>query len=185
MNEDFTTRRQRIRRLLRSIGRFALVLGMAATASGCVIARLPTALSSRVVSQVYMQRGDTLTEISPGMGEGLFVTPSVSPAGDEAVFHGAVTGYSRIWRYTLEDETSVALTADDYVAVEPSYSWDGTLIAFAADKGIDQKREDMFKIGNSLLKMGQMYLGGSPKAMNIYIMNCPASDGFGGMAPWS
>ena len=92
------------------------------------------------------------------------------------MFHGAVTGYSRIWRYTQEDDSTVALTEDDYVAVEPSYSWDGTLIAFAADKGIDQKREDMLRIGNSLLKMGQMYLGGNPKAMNIFVMNSDGSD---------
>lgn len=175
MNERITSHQQRIR-ILRTIGRFVLALGMAVSTNGCAILRLPAALNSRLVSQVYMQTEDTLTEISPGMGEGLFVTPSISPAGDEAVFHGAVTGYSRIWRYTQEDDTTVALTDDDYVAIEPSYSWDGTRIAFAADKGIDQKREDMFKISNSLLKMGQMYLGGNPKVMNIYIMNSDGSD---------
>jgi Tol biopolymer transport system component len=152
-----------------------LILGLIVGTGGCAVARLPEALNSRVVSLVYMQTGDSVTEISPGDGEGLFITPSINPKGDEVVFHGALTGYSRIWRYTQEDDSSVALTDEDYVAVEPSYSWDGMLISFAADKGIDQKRTDMSEIGNSLLKMGMMYLGGNPKAMNIYIMNSDGS----------
>jgi len=144
--------------------------------AGCAIARLPAALKSRVVSLVYMNTDDSVFEISPGSGEGVFVTPSINPVGDEVVFHGAVTGYSRIWKYSLENDKAIALTGDDYVAVEPSFSWDGTFIAFAADKGIDQKREDMFNIGNSLLKMGQMYLGGNPKVMNIFIMDTDGSN---------
>jgi len=142
--------------------------------AGCAVARLPAALKSRVVSLVYMNTDEAVIEISPGDGEGIFVTPSINPKGNEAVFHGAVTGFSRIWKYSLDSDKTIALTGDDYVAVEPSYSWDGTQIAFSADKGIDQKREDMFDIGNSLLKMGQMYLGGNPKAMNIFIIS---SDG--------
>jgi Tol biopolymer transport system component len=176
MNEHITSQQQKNRRMLRTLGFIILVLGMAVSTNGCAIARLPAALNSRMVSEVYMRTGDVLTKISPGKDEGLFVTPSINPARDEAVFHGAMAGYSRIWRYTQEDDTTVALTDDDYVAVEPSYSWDGTLIAFAADKGIDQKREDMFKISNSLLKMGQMYLGGDPKVLNIYIMNSDGSE---------
>ena len=177
MNERITSKQQKTRRTIRTLGLIALALGIVAVIIFWdVILRLPAALNSRVVSLVYMQTGESLTEISPGDGEGLFVTPSISPEGDEAVFHGAATRYSRIWRYTLNDDTTIALTEDDYVAVEPSYSWDGTLIAFAADKGIDQKREDMFEIGNSLLKMGQMYLGGNPKVMNIYTMDPDGSD---------
>jgi Tol biopolymer transport system component len=154
----------------------ALILGFVAIKYGEVILRLPAALNSRLVSDVYLQTGDSLLKISPATDEGLFVTPSISPTGDEAVFHGAVTGFSRIWRYTQADGRTVALTDDDYVAVEPSYSWDGMLIAFAADRGIDQDRTDMSKISNSLLKMGQMYLGGNPKVLNIYIMNADGSD---------
>jgi len=153
-----------------------LVLGMMFSTGGCAVARLPAALKSRVVSLVYMVIDDSVIEISPGDGEGVFVTPSINPKGNEAVFHGAVTGFSRIWKYSLEHDNTSALTGEEYVAVEPSYSWDGTLIAFAADKGIDQKREDMFNIGNSLLKMGQMYLGGNPKVMNIFIMKSDGTD---------
>jgi Tol biopolymer transport system component len=177
MNERTTSRQQKIRRTLRIIGYLvALALAIAIITNWDVILRIPAALNSRLVSQVYMQTEDTLTKISPGMSEGLFMTPSISPVGDEAVFHGAVTGYSRIWRYTQEDDTTVALTDADYVAVEPSYSWDGTLIAFASDRGIDQKRTDMSAISNSLLRMGQMYLGGNPEVLNIYIMNADGSD---------
>ncbi len=177
MKKLITSRQQKVRRILRTIGYFLiLALVIAVITNWDVILRIPAALTSRTASIVYMQTENTLTQISPGKDEGLFVTPSINPAGDAAVFHGAVTGYSRIWRYTQADGRTVVLTDDDYVAVEPSYSWDGSLIAFAADKGIDQKREDMFNISNSLLKMGLMYLGGDPEVMNIYIMNPDGSN---------
>jgi len=175
--DEFTTAKQRKPgRNLRRIVALATVLVVVFIGYRCGLHRLPAALNSRLVSVVYMQTGDTVTKISPGDGEGLFVTPSISPNGDEAVFHGAVSGHSRIWRFTQWDGKTVALTGDDYAAVEPCYSWDGSRIVFAADRGVDQRRADMSKIANNLLKMGQMYLGGSPKVMNIYIMNSDGSD---------
>jgi len=137
---------------------------------GPILSRLPKALNSRLVSEVYLQTAGGIRRISPATGEGLFVTPSISPTGTEAVFQGAVSGHSRIWRYTLSDDQSIPLTDTSYVAIQPVYSWDGGLIAFAADKDVDQKRADMAAIGNSLLRMGQMYLGGAPKVMNIFVM---------------
>ncbi len=134
------------------------------------------ALNSRLINEVYLQIEDTSIKISPGEDEGLFMTPNISPNGNAVVFSGAVTGYARIWQYNHADGTTVALTSADYVAVEPSYSWDGTHIAFAADRGIDQSRTDMSKISNNPLLMNQMYLGGTPEVLNIYVMNADGSD---------
>ena len=176
MHKHNTSQQNISGRAIRIIILATLVLSMVVVTGGCAVARLPAALKSRIVSLVYLKTDDSVSDISPGSGEGVFVTPSINPAGDEVVFHGAVSGYARIWKYSLENDKAIALTGDDYVAVEPAFSWDGTLIAFAADKGIDQKREDMYNIGNSLLKMGQMYLGGNPKVMNIFIMSPDGSN---------
>lgn len=150
---------------------------------GPILARLPTALNSRIISEVYLQTADGLKKISPATGEGLFVTPSISPTGTEVVFMGAVRGHSRIWRYTLDDDRVTPLTDSAYVAIEPVYSWDGSLVAFAADKDIDQPRGDMAAIGNNLLKMGQMYLGGTPKVMHIFVM-APDGSGLRQLTSW-
>ena len=104
------------------------------------------------------------------------VTPNINSNGNEVIFHGAINGYSRIWKYNLDNDTTIALTSENYVAVEPCFSWDGKLIAFAADKGIEQDREDMKDISNSVLKMGMMYLGGDPEILNIYVMNSDGSN---------
>lgn len=149
---------------------------LACSTSGCIVSRLVTALNSYIISEVYVQMGDTPKLISPGIGEGLFVTPNINSEGNEVIFHGAIGGYSRIWKYNLNTDTITALTDEDYVAVEPCFSWDGTQIAFAADKGIDQKREDMINISTNVLKMGMMYLGGDPDILNIFVMNSDGSN---------
>jgi Tol biopolymer transport system component len=161
-----------------------LVIAVLLVRYGPVLARLPKALNSRIVSEVYLQTANGTRRISPAAGEGLFATPSISPTGAEAVFHGAVSGHSRIWRYTAADDKTAPLTDSSYVAVEPVYSWDGGLVAFAADKGIAQPRTDMAAIANSLFKMGEMYLGGAPKAMNIFVM-APDGSGLRRLTSWS
>ena len=174
-NEHATPQLPKSRRALRCIG-YAVSAVVLVVILGIAILWLSVQASRYVVVEAYLQTENTLSVISPGDGMGIFTTPSISPVGDEAVFHGAVTGFSRIWRYTQENGATVALTDDDYVAVQPSYSWDGTLIAFSADRGIDQQREDMSSISNNIFKLGQMYLGGNPQVMNIYIMNADGSN---------
>lgn len=151
-----------------------LILTIVFSLEGCVVVRLIDALKSRIISEVYISLNDEVEKISPGNNEGLFVTPNINSEGDEVIFHGAVSGYSRIWKYNAIDRTLVTLTDSTYVAVEPCFNWDGSMIAFVADKGIEQKREDMKDISTNLLKMATMYLGGNPKVLNLFVMN---SDG--------
>ena len=150
----------------------ALLIGI----QSCVVSRLISALSSHIISEVYIQTEDTLKLVSPSIKEGLFVTPNINSNGNEVVFHGASSGFSRIWKYNLDNDTTIALTDKHFVSVEPCFSWDGKQIGFAADKGIEQEREDMKNISNNLLKMGMMYLGGDPEILNIFVMNSDGSN---------
>ena len=143
---------------------------------GCVVFRLAEALNSRIISEVYINISDKVEKISPGDNEGLFVTPNINSKGDEVIFHGGIYGHSRIWKYNTIDRSLEALTDSSYVAVEPCFSWDGSLIAFVSDKGIEQKRENMKEISTNLLKMATMYLGGSPKILNLFVMNSDGSN---------
>ncbi len=159
---------------LRKIILFILIIGF--SLEGCVVFRLAEALNSRIISEVYIKINDKVEKISPGENEGLFVTPNINPNGDEVIFHGAISGYSRIWKYKTIGRSVNALTDSNYVAVEPCFSWDGSMIAFVADKGIEQKRENMKKISSNLLKMAMMYLGGNPNILNLYVMNSDGSN---------
>lgn len=162
--------------LIRFVSLILIAILLTFGTNGCIVSRLVTALNSYIISEVYIQMEDNVKLISPGIEEGLFVTPNINSEGNEVIFHGAINGYSRIWKYSLNADTTIALTDKDYVAVEPCFSWDGTQIAFAADKGIDQKREDMIDISNNVLKMGMMYLGGDPEILNIFVMNSDGSN---------
>jgi len=158
------------------VKKILLILIILFSLEACVVFRLAEALKSRIISEVYIKNNNKVEKISPGENEGLFITPNINSKGDEVIFHGATAGYSRIWKYKTIDRSVETLTDSNYVAVEPCFSWDGSMIAFVADKGIEQKREDMKEISTNLLKMATMYLGGSPKVLNLFIMNSDGSN---------
>lgn len=116
---------------------------------------------------------NTVKHISPTPGEGFYATACIHPDGKAAVFSGGAKGYSRIWMYDFSKSKAVAMSPDSFVAVLPSYSWDGRKIVFSGDRDLDQKRYDMHEIGRSI-DPGYGYLGGKPAALNLYVMD---SDG--------
>jgi len=161
---------------LNLIKHFGIILLITIFSEGCVLLRLPAVLNSRITSEVYLKINDQVMKISPGEKDGLFVTPNINPQGNEVIFHGALSGYSRIWKYSVNQKSVEALTDSSYIAVEPCFSWDGSLIAFVSDKGLEQKREDMKDISTNIFKMATMYLGGNPKILNLYVMNSDGSN---------
>jgi len=67
-------------------------------------------------------------------GNGVYYQACVNPEGTYAVYSGAAEGAPRLWRTDLRSGVTVALTPDAWSAFHPVYSWDGTRIAFCADR---------------------------------------------------
>lgn len=130
----------------------------------------------RTRQAVYAWLSDgTVRNITPTPGKGFYVMACIGPDGKEAVFHGGAKGYSRIWKYDFEKDTTAPLTQNDYVSVMPSYSWDGQHIVFSADRDFNQDRTDMSEIGITV-EARSVYVGGKPEFLNLYVMNSDGSN---------
>ncbi|MFC2164142.1 TolB family protein [Acidobacteriota bacterium] len=129
-----------------------------------------------MLKAVYVMFPDkTVKHISPTPGEGFYSTACIHPEGKDVVFGGGARGYARIWKYDCAKDKTIPITPDSFVSVQPSYSWDGSLIAFAGDKGLDQKRYDMYEIGRSL-DVNYGFVGGIPDALNLFVMDADGTN---------
>ncbi|HAN17832.1 MAG TPA: tolB protein precursor [Bacteroidales bacterium] len=63
--------------------------------------------------------------------------PEWSPDGKSILFNGLVNGKSDLYLYNLENDKTKRLTNDYYSDLQPSWSSDGTEIAFISDRGND------------------------------------------------
>jgi len=131
--------------------------------------------SAKVQISTYAIIDGSLQKMSPTPGKGMFVTPCIDPQGYKAVFHGGSSGYSRIFEYDYKKSKTTPITSDDFVSIFPTYSQDGKLIVFSADRGVDQTRTDMALIGKTL-PWRSVYLGGKLQVMNLYVMNSDGSN---------
>ena len=123
-----------------------------------------------MLKAVYVMFPDsTVKHISPTPGEGFYATACIHPEGRAVVFSGGARGYSRIWKYDFAKGRTFPITPDSFVSTLPSYSWDGRLIVFSADRDLDQKRYDMYEIGRSI-DFGYGFIGGKPENLNLYVM---------------
>gem|GEM_PF-1079115 len=124
-----------------------------------------------MLKAVYVMFPDkTVKHISPTPGEGFYATACIHPEGKAVVFSGGARGYSRIWKYDFAEDKTMPITPNSFVSVLPSYSWDGRLVVFSADRDLDQKRYDMYEIGRSI-DGNYGFLGGIPDALNLYVMD--------------
>jgi len=67
--------------------------------------------------------------------------PEWSPDGKHILFNGLVKGKSDLYLYNLESEQITQLTNDYYSDLQPSWSTDGSEIAFISDRGKDTDLE--------------------------------------------
>jgi hypothetical protein len=75
------------------------------------------------------------TVLQTGMGKvEQFGNLTWSPDGKNIAFSGMVEGQSDIFAYNLESKQIAQLTDDEYSDYAPSYSPDGTMIAFSSDR---------------------------------------------------
>jgi len=65
------------------------------------------------------------------------INPEWSPDGKTILFNGLVHGQSDLYLFDLESEKIEQLTNDLYSDLQPSWSTDGTEIAFISDRGSD------------------------------------------------
>jgi Tol biopolymer transport system component len=103
-----------------------------------------------------------IQRISPG--DGIYYQAAIHPEGSHAVFYGGASGPVRVWRTELATLDYEPLTEPSTGAMHPVYSWDGTQIAFASDRGVGQRRttvEEMTPLGPNLQGM----------AVNLFVMN--------------
>jgi Tol biopolymer transport system component len=128
-----------------------------------------------MLKAVYVMFPDnSVKHISPTPGEGFYATACIHPEGKAVVFSGGARGYSRVWKYDFTKKKTVPITPDSFVSTLPSYSWDGSLIVFSADRDLDQKRYDMYEIGRSI-EAGYGFIGGKPENLNLYIIDSEGS----------
>ena len=70
-----------------------------------------------------------------------FINPEWSPDGKKILFNGLVSGKSDLYLYYLESGKTEQLTNDYYSDLQPSWSTNGTEIAFISDRGPDSNIE--------------------------------------------
>lgn len=87
-----------------------------------------------LITIVDVDRGRRLREIRiPGVDE--ITNPTWSPDGRQIVFTGLVGGISNLYLLDLESEQATQLTNDKYAELHPSFSPDGSQLAFSTDRG--------------------------------------------------
>lgn len=69
------------------------------------------------------------------------LNPEWSPDGKKIVFNGLVRGKSDLYLYDLESKEIESITNDLYSDLQPSWSGDGSEIAFISDRGPDSNIE--------------------------------------------
>src|SRR5437660_4595494 len=69
-----------------------------------------------------------------GFAGSIEASPSWAPAGDRLVFVSTANGHAGLFILTLGAGAPTALVADSSTAVEPSWSADGALVAFASTR---------------------------------------------------
>jgi len=103
-----------------------------------------------------------IQRISPG--DGIYYQACIHPEGTHAVFYGGASGNVRVWRADLVTFDCEPLTEPGTGAIHPVYSWDGQQIAFASDRGVQQRRitvEEMTPLGPKVQGM----------TVNLFVMN--------------
>ena len=115
-------------------------------------------------SDVYLKYPDGgVRKLSP-TENGIYYQAHINRNGTKVVFYGNDLGSPRIWLTDLDKQTTRPLTPENMSARHPSFSWDGTMIAFSSDAGIAQERE----------RIELMHGDGRPPKnhfLNIYIMD--------------
>jgi len=98
--------------------------------------------------------------------------PEWSPDGKSILFNGLVNGKSDLYLYNLENEKLSRLTNDYYSDLQPSWSSDGSEIAFISERGkdtnLDKQIYGTYRLCVYKMKTGQVLVYDFLPEANIY-----------------
>lgn len=108
----------------------------------------------------YKRRTYDLKSTAPTTALGI-IDPTLSPDGSKAVF----TAIGDLWMADLATGTTTQLTDDDFIDLSPSWSPDGTTIAFVSDRG---GKADIWLMDTATSTLTQLTDGARPANSPIW-----------------